>query len=204
MLALPGRRDLRWSFPRDVLNAVFHVFSSGVAAALVGTTLGLAGGLLAGPEAPQTVIATGVVAFALSILATLELLGFERSWWPQSPWGIPPRWYGYGATRYAVGSGLTLGTGMLTRVPFIGTYVLYMCCVALGSPLWGASVMAIFGVTRASAVLAAPLRTWARRQAYSAAQVESVGAAITRLAEHLRLAKAMALLLLAASVVGTW
>jgi hypothetical protein len=52
--------------------------------------------------------------------------------------------------------GLHLGLGFMTRVSFTGFWILVMTTFILGSPLWGALLMASYWIGRAAPVIVAP------------------------------------------------
>jgi sulfite exporter TauE/SafE len=114
--------------------------------AAVGAALGALGGLVWSP-APQSVLAVfslACLAWALREFGGLRLpmpcwqRQVQRDWMCRLPWGV-----------VALGYGLQLGSGVLTRIKTATTYAALACALLTGSPLWGGVVMATFGLCRA-------------------------------------------------------
>lgn len=118
---------------------------------LVGSLLGgLAAGALWGyvgsilPDGRWRVV--GVIAVAV-IGAALDLMGIEP---PSIHRQVDENWLGrYRGWVYGLGFGFQLGLGVVTIVTTASLYVTFISIAMIGSPLLGALIGAIFGLSRA-------------------------------------------------------
>ncbi len=101
------------------------------------------------------------IAYALAELAGTRWPVPTRHWLVPKDWGL------YGRQCYAALFGLTLGTGLLTVVNFVGLYLLIGLSILSASPWLGAFLLATYGLSRVSLVLLAPMVAWLHGRAYT-------------------------------------
>ncbi len=164
--------------------------------AVVGALLGALGGMLGLPGAPLALIGLSLacLAWALRELGWLRLpmpswpRQVNRFWMGRLPWNV-----------VALGYGFQLGCGVMTRIKVATTYAVLACALLSGSVLWGAVILATFGLARA--LLPGLLGPWVASPMASLACSQ----AIDRQESHVRLLNGLVLLvaglLLAA---GSW
>jgi hypothetical protein len=130
---------------RYALWAALWVVGHGLGGAATGAALGALGGALWAPAPPAgaAVLGLACLGWALAEFRWLRLpmpcwaRQVPRGWMGRLPWGV-----------VAVGYGLQLGSGVMTRIKVATTYAVLGCALLTGSPLWGAAVVAVFGLAR--------------------------------------------------------
>lgn len=90
------------------------------------------------------VLGTCAIVYAIADIAGRQLKV------PSSPWRVPRRWGQYGAIVPAIGFGFSIGTGVLTVVPWIGYYLLLVLCCLNHSAALPIVVLATSGLMRGS------------------------------------------------------
>ena len=117
--------------------------------AAVGSILGGLGSLFA----PRTDVALLIVGALALIAGGLDLIGVRA---PGPSRQVNERWIGnLRGSVYGFGFGVQLGTGISTFIVTWGVWVVLAAEVLSGSPVTGAVVGGVFGLTRALAPLAA-------------------------------------------------
>lgn len=71
---------------------------------------------------------------------------------PQWNRETPQAWLQYGAVRWSIVNGLALGSGLFSRIGFLGWYLIPLACLAYGNPLAGALIFGTYGLMRGSLI----------------------------------------------------
>ncbi len=116
----------------------------------MGAALRLLGSLVPGalPLWPLAVVAVALALIAVRVIP-IQLRG--------SLWRVPQSWYRFGAVSYALGFGVTMGTGVMTALSSPGYYLLLIWGLIAGGWATVLSVFAAFAVGRAAAFLVVAL-----------------------------------------------
>lgn len=136
-------RHNRWG----VTVAAFTV-AAVTAGAAAGAVLGWVGGLMPGDSWRWPAVILALTAAGGLDLARVRALGPRRQ--------VNEDWIGrYRGWVYGAGFGAQLGAGSATYVVTWGVWALYVSMLAVGSPLRGALIGALFGLGRSAFPLAA-------------------------------------------------
>lgn len=149
-------KHLRW-----LGAAGLHVVGAVATSALLGLVLGAVGLVL--PRPPLTwAVATGVAGVA-ALLYALSDIGMIDLPHPTLMPAVPVTWWRrWRPYRAPLMYGAALGLGVTTRIPFGAFYVLCILSFLRGSVLYGAILMATYGLTRTLTVAASSWITGSR------------------------------------------
>ena len=142
--------------PRNPLRWIKRALTYTGAAAMAGATMGFLMAQLG--NYPLGRISGAGLLSGLALLAfvySLHELGFLRLPVPSSGWQVPVEWANWGYYRSALVWGVTLGTGLATRMPFPAYFVLLGWLIVVGNPYYGLAVGGGYGFARAVPVLLA-------------------------------------------------
>lgn len=170
---------------KGIVYAVSSTLAGGAAGAVLGqlgSHLSISHRLAMASASAIFGLLAGLLHFALR---DIPLFQFNRE--------TPQPWMRYGALRWAILSGATLGTGVTTRIGFWLWYSIPVSALLFGSPMVGVLIYGLYGASRGWLVwllLAAPIRriagddpaTWVlsqywRAQAVTAAYLIGVSSA---------------------------
>jgi hypothetical protein len=151
------------------MTLVVYVVAGSTAGLLLGSLLGLGGGLLDG--AVRAAIAT-IVSLAAIALGSLQLLG-RGTGLLQCDRETPKVWVDRGALGWAIRNGAALGCGATSRIGFWAWYLVPVGAFLSGSPWVGAIVYGSYGFIRTFS--AWPILVAVRRRSQ-----ERVGARLLR------------------------
>lgn len=132
-----------------------HAFGSVISGAIAGGIAGLIGSYLRMPLS-SSVLWMGMAS--LSVTLALREFGWVRFPVPQVPRQTAKMWRArFGPVGAAWRWGLDLGSGLTTFVTFSGYWLVLVAVIVQGVPIYGASVIGLFGLGRALAVTIVPM-----------------------------------------------
>jgi hypothetical protein len=144
--------------------ATLHILGAVATSAFLGVLLGTAG--MALPRPPLTVALAVGIAGAVAILYAASDLGLIDLPHPTLMSAVPVTWWRrWRPLRAPLMYGAALGLGVTTRIPFGAFYVLCILSFLRGSAMYGAMLMATYGLTRTLTVATASWITGSRGMA---------------------------------------
>lgn len=144
--------------------ATLHMLGAVATSACLGLFLGVAG--MALPRPPVTWAVAIGVAGVVAILYAASDIGLIDLPHPTLMSAVPVTWWRrWRPYRAPLMYGAALGLGVTTRIPFGAFYVLCILSFLRGSALYGAMLMATYGLTRTLTVAGASWITGSRGMA---------------------------------------